>query len=256
MINVTKPTAVPLTIRRTGKQANNLNQQAYLAASAAYRRGTLEFDIKPSIYGYKTVKRKLREAQTDKCCFCEKEQFDEPAAVEHYRPKGGYKSSKTDALAKPGYYWLGYEWKNLYFVCSACNTCKANYFPLTNERRRAKSHLHNIDRETPLLLDPAGPMNPQDHITFDFQYIRSTSKYGAATIEICGLDRPALDEKRKILMEILKAYVAIYQAPISGTITVALQKEAEDFLRKSKEPTGEFSSMARAYLRYRNVQVR
>ncbi|RZJ91482.1 MAG: hypothetical protein EOO60_07970, partial [Hymenobacter sp.] len=182
MINITKPVAIPLTLRRTGRQENELNQQAYSADPTAYRKGTQEFTIKSAIYGYKTVKRRLREAQYNKCCFCEKEQLDEYGAVEHYRPKGGYFSAKTNDLVKPGYYWLGYEWKNLYFVCSACNTSKANYFPLTNEQKRAKSHLHDLDRETPLLIDPAGPMNPQDHLAFDFQFVRSTSKYGAATI--------------------------------------------------------------------------
>lgn len=255
MITVTKSTTVPRTLTGTGRRATILNQQAYETNPSAYKKGTTEFKIESSIYGYETVKRMLREAQYNKCCFCEKEQIDEYAAVEHYRPKGGYKSIKGDTLIKPGYYWLGYEWKNLYFVCSACNTYKANYFPLTNERKRAKSHLQSIDQETPLLLDPAGPLNPQDHLTFDFQFIRSTSKFGTATIQICGLDLSALDEKRKLLIDIIKLHIAIYQAPVNEIITEELKRDSAEFLQHCQEPAGEFSSAAIAYLRWRNFQV-
>ena len=78
------------------------------------------------------------------------------AQFEHFRPKAGYKINRKDKLKKPGYYWLGYSWSNLFFVCGPCNTKKGNIFPLENESRRAKNHNFSWHAEKPLLLDPAG----------------------------------------------------------------------------------------------------
>src|SRR5580700_3071287 len=126
MITVKKPAAIPKKLLNEGKVADTLNRNKYDADPNAVIK------ILNKIYGHKSVKKILKRAQFDKCCFCEKNQKDENGAVEHFRPKAGYHSERKERLKKPGYYWLGYEWSNLFFVCSVCNSKmhKGNLFPL------------------------------------------------------------------------------------------------------------------------------
>src|SRR6185437_15556672 len=154
MIRVTKPTAVPTILTTRGAAENQLNIAAYYLNPAIYKSGRGKFDIKNTIYGDRSVKGVLRSAQHDKCCFCEKSQVDQNGAVEHYRPKNGIKSARKDKLTKPGYFWLGYDWQNLFFVCSACNSTryKGNLFPLVDEQARVRKYNHNINQETPFLI--------------------------------------------------------------------------------------------------------
>ncbi len=87
--------------------------------------------------------------QHDKCAFCEsKVSAIAYGDVEHFRPKAGYQQSHDDDLQRPGYYWLAYEWSNLFFSCSICNQQgKRNVFPLANPRRRATCHRDDIGLE-------------------------------------------------------------------------------------------------------------
>ena len=86
--------------------------------------------------------------------------------VEHFRPKGGYKQRRRGPARRPGYYWLAYDWDNLFYSCQLCNQrFKRNLFPLRDGRRRARSHTHRLDKEEPLLVDPA-EQDPSKYIGF------------------------------------------------------------------------------------------
>ena len=139
MIKISRPKNVPLKLQTDGNAENKNNCRDYDADPKSFSNGTKTFDIKNRIYGDTTVKNVLRAMQYSKCCFCEKDLEDEDGAVEHFRPKGGYKLANKSKLIKPGYYWLGYEWSNLFFVCSRCNSAgnKGNFFPLLDESKRA-----------------------------------------------------------------------------------------------------------------------
>ena len=53
------------------------------------------FEFDSSVYGHKTVKKALIEAQHGKCCFCEaKVVHISYGDVEHFRPKGGVSSER------------------------------------------------------------------------------------------------------------------------------------------------------------------
>ncbi len=134
---------------------------AYDAQPADYRNGTKKFAFKKAVYGSASVKNALKRNQHHKCCFCET-RFDATYAgdVEHFRPKGAVTEGKT--TLRPGYYWLAYEWANLYYACADCNQYrKLNQFPLADPTRRATNHHHPIASEEPLLLDPGGPDDPR-----------------------------------------------------------------------------------------------
>jgi len=262
VIKIKKFSTIPSKLLTDGKTENENNCVDYDKNPTAYNNGDLKFNINNKIYGHTSVKNDLRGAQNNKCCFCEKDQDDEYGAVEHFRPKKGYKSTKGAKLNRPGYYWVGYEWKNLYFVCSRCNSSayKGNLFPLADESRRAKSHHNDIRDETPLLIDPGGRKDPRKHIIFENQFPRGKSEYGKVTIKICGLDRDALNEMRKQLIENIEARIVILK--ISTGHKKSKMTKAKNFIEDSVKPDAEFSATAtdylnpfRDYLKAFNIQI-
>ncbi|MEX1364397.1 MAG: hypothetical protein AB1Z98_14820 [Nannocystaceae bacterium] len=159
----------------------------------------LLFDAK--VYGAAEVKQALIEAQHDKCCFCESKighvAFGD---VEHFRPKAGVRQSPDDSERRPGYYWLAYEWSNLYLACEPCNRRhKRNLFPLENDADRSRSHLEaeRLNEERPLFIDP-GADEPTELIGFRraFPFAIGGSARATATIESLALRRRLLQERR------------------------------------------------------------
>src|SRR5436305_12373624 len=114
MIRIRKPAAPPAVLAAEGMDATTSN-------CAAYDGGITTFSFDTSLYGHDSVKRALKAAQHDKCCFCEsKISHIAYGDVEHFRPKAGYRQHPADPLSRPGYYWLAYEWSNLYLACQMC----------------------------------------------------------------------------------------------------------------------------------------
>jgi hypothetical protein len=253
MIRIYKPDKVPAKLEDEGIMLTIANCADYEANPNAYINDEEEFVISSAIYNHSTVKKSLKRAQFNKCCFCEKEQNDEYGAVEHYRPKMGYKSQKKDRLKKPGYYWLGYEWSNLYFVCSPCNTKKANFFPLHNEDKRATWHKMDISDERPFLLDPAGEEDPRKHIVFDNEFPRGITEIGKKTIEICSLDRDGLNGKRKKILNQIDDNILILMTKEENSVEVV--ERAKQFILKCKEKESEFSAAASDYLKKFNIEL-
>ena len=252
MIGVIKPAAMPAKLEQKGAIKDKKNRLSYNRNPQSYKDGLKKMDIDSNIFNHPSVKKSLKKSQHNKCCFCEKIQSDEYGAVEHYRPKNGFQSIKKDKLTKPGYYWLGYSWSNLYFVCTPCNTVKGNLFPLTDERKRATSHKNDIKLESPLLLDPSGPENPRDHIVFDFEFPRGKTDFGKKTIEICGLDRASLNEMRKQLIDDIKICIEIVQS--KAHIEDSIVELANNYIANCQKPNAMFSAAATDYISRFNIQ--
>jgi len=244
MIKVSKPTAIPNILRTTGATTTTANCALYDANPPSYNSGSSKFKILSSIYNDPVIKAALKKAQKNKCCFCEKHQHDEYGAVEHYRPKSAYKTKRKDRLKKPGYYWLGYTWSNLFFVCGPCNTKKGNIFPLNNEANRAKNHNYNISVEKPLLLDPAGRKDPINHIKFNDELPYGVSTEGKRTIEICKLDREGLNKERRLHLDLIEDKVLI----IIAQLDQAAVTRAATYLKEAIKADAKFSSMTVNYI--------
>ncbi len=115
MIRVDKPRTAPKILR---EQASS-GPKTTAALKKAYDSGQREFEFKSSIYAAKSVKSHLIRAQHGKCCFCEsKITHVDYGDVEHFRPKSAFRQKSSDSLEKPGYYWLAYEWDNLFLSCA------------------------------------------------------------------------------------------------------------------------------------------
>jgi uncharacterized protein (TIGR02646 family) len=150
-------------------------------------------DFKRSLYSSDAVRNQLWDSQHGKCCFCEKELEISFATVEHFRPKT---SAKDDAgSTRTGYWWLGYEFENLYLCCSNCNTPKGNFFPLAaNGAALAVGTLpaQADPAEDALILDP-GVDDPELHINWVFISHKGffpvgLDERGKATIKATQLD--------------------------------------------------------------------
>lgn len=241
MIRIRKPAAPPAVLAVEGRDATTAN-------CAAYDGGITTFSFDAGLYGHDSVKRVLKAAQHDKCCFCEsKISHIAYGDVEHFRPKAGFRQHPADPLARPGYYWLAYEWSNLYLACQMCNQrFKKNTFPLRDAGRRCRNHRGDLAQEEPLFLDP-GAVDPEEHIEFAAEQpvAKHGSLAGETTIEALGLRREPLRERRfdrfKVL-EILQGVASLLPGEPEG-------REARDFLDAAVRDDAEYASMARSLLR-------
>lgn len=203
MIKIDKSTvAIPSILASNGR-----GEQAADALKALFDQGNTTFVFQKAIYGHKTVKEVLINIQHNKCCFCEaKITHISHGDVEHFRPKAGYQIDEMQALIQPGYYWLAYDFSNLFFCCQVCNqTYKKNYFPLADERKRATSHTDDYRLEESLILHPAIDAI-DDHLAFEAEVIKpkNGSQKGAETIKRTGLNRPTLLEERLSYLKTLR----------------------------------------------------
>src|SRR5712692_7871491 len=130
MILIGKPAARPPRLSR-GVARTRTNCNAFEAEPGIYIQGGQKFSFDRGIYGHSSVKRALQTAQHNKCCYCEGLFIGHAAGdVEHYRPKDGAQQDRTAGVQYPGYYWLAYDWANLYFSCEICNRVhKRRFFP-------------------------------------------------------------------------------------------------------------------------------
>ncbi|MBI3273087.1 MAG: hypothetical protein HYZ53_29120 [Planctomycetes bacterium] len=164
---------------------------------------------------WKRHKSAFIAAQHGKCGYCEVSSLNHPGAVEHYAPKSAIQElaaegaelaptatvhkRKTRTLCDTGYWWLAYNWDNWLFACERCNSAwKRGLFPI-REKRRMLPPRRGM-KETPLLLNPFGTVEPSDHLCFSRVGQVSTrdhSDHGDATIQVCGLDRESLRRVRE-----------------------------------------------------------
>jgi len=198
MIRILKSDNIPAVLIDKGLPQTTANCLLYSYNSVGYDNGTAKFTILSSIYGDKIVKQQLIDEQHGKCCFCEADfTANGYGDVEHFRPKLAFTKTRMGKLIRPGYYWLAYDWNNLFFSCQICNQrFKKNYFPLEDESKRAKNHTFDYLEESPLLLNPSVD-NPEGHITFNRHVPVAKSERGEASIKGYGIDRPALNRIRE-----------------------------------------------------------
>ena len=190
-----------------------------------------------------------------KCAYCETKIVTSGGPeVNRFRPKGG--SINLNKKFDPDHYWwLAYEWFNLYLACPLCHRNKASRFPVlghrvkvptgTRARLRAPWFQKDLQSEKPLLLDPCErDFDPDKHLLFDAEtgHVAGLTERGNITIEIFEFNRPNLIEGRKrVLWEIV--YLV--------DLFVTTQKRAGivEQLRETQKPTSEYAAAQRQVLR-------
>ena len=230
MVKIDKPNEIPNILQTKGKdETENLIKE--------YENGKIKFKFDDKIYRNEEIKKKLREIQFNKCCFCE--QKIEFGHIEHYRPKRGYKQDQNEKqLTKPGYYWLAYDWDNLLLSCPTCNSSyKKNYFPLKDPSKRAMSYKDDITKEEPLIINPAKE-DPEDYIEFYGTSIRAKNgnQKGKETIKTTGLDRPFINEDKLEYYRICKElYQSILDLDENNQKRIRMIKLLEQYSQEDKK---------------------
>ena len=256
MIRVVKP-APPAALLTKGTAARQNLCAVFDSAPHDYNSGTKILKIDESIFKSPEVKGALARAQHGKCAFCESlfahVDFGD---VEHFRPKAGYRQRRSDKLKRPGYYWLAYDWANLFYSCKLCNQrFKANHFPIKDWRSRARWHADDIGREEPLLIDPS-KFDPAVYIGFrgDVIYAVGGCPEGKTTIRVLGLRRKELKEHRRKRLDDLKTLIqlcALLRERVATNPTPEWRMRLRAYEKKlaaKREPAAEYTAMARAFL--------
>lgn len=219
-------------------------KEAFDAHEDEYLSGKKSFNITDD-YKINIVKDTLLSKQNKKCCFSEAKFVGDYPHVEHFRPKKRVDILTTGERLFPGYYWLAYNWENL-FLCKELINCsyKKNYFPLFDETERNRTH-HDTYIEQNILIDPSKE-NPRDHVIF-FEYEpKPLTPKGKQNIDLLGLRHSSFTEaRRKRFKELkwLKDQVDIAVATGLG-LDHDVIKGNIDKLKAAIKPSAEFSSMA------------
>jgi uncharacterized protein (TIGR02646 family) len=280
MIRIQKSALAPARLTTEGAAHRADMERAYdKDPDACLAPKSTLLEAQQGIYGHRTVKKALKDDQYDKCCYCERDfTANYHGDVEHFRPKGGYQQVYNGSLEQPGYYWLAYDWENLYFSCALCNqTHKGNYFPLSNHPAgRADGHLRDTTAEQALLPDLARE-DPEVYLNFNHDIVEARliggqpSVRGQACITAFGLDRVGLTGKRYDFLEQLLNDCTLASFDFSDLDTgdpesqrlilrlVRLHETVDEFIERvekarlrvalAAQDSAEFAGMVRAYIR-------
>lgn len=175
--------------------------------------------------------------------------------IEHFRPKTKC-SDRTPS--KPAYWWLAYDWDNLFFACRLCNQeYKKMQFPIAG--KRASAPKDDLIAEKPFLINPASE-NPEEFIDYDFTnplVVMPNGKTpnrtrGNKTIGICKLDRLDLGRQRR---ELVPSLQGIHKRMIQSWGNTLLEERVgkEIAAATSAKSKHEFIGMRRAYFRARGL---
>ena len=251
MIFVDKPT--PPVDLLNGESLKNDYCSSFVRDSKAYKNGTKKFEFNNRIYGHENVKAKLLEAQFNKCCYCESNiGSTSPGDVEHYRPKAYSQQDRGQSKIFPGYYWLVYDWDNLFVSCEICNRShKKNYFPLSNPNARARDHSGDLTKEEPLILNPGECKDLRKHITFHKELAKGLTNAGKTTVDMIGLNRHPLQESRLEKLALLKHLcniVRILESRNGNDAQISIEA-TQKLIQAYASRESEYSAMASEFLK-------
>jgi len=191
-----------------------------------------------SRYKLGDIRLAIGDIYKGKCAFCEQNQ--EVMHVEHYRPKSAY-------------YWLAYSWDNLLASCQTCNGNKGTKFELSGTMvtfTNSEVNIRNINSssavydiaEMPKMVNPE-ITDPIGHIEFEKNgNIFSHEPRFKYTIESCGIDRKALNDSRKTILDLFCKYVrdAFLDNISEEDQKVAIRTNIKNFISDSKDEYQDF----------------
>lgn len=210
MIHVERPSEPPEVLRVRGPEAAANTAEFFEGRGEVSKQQVkyVAFEFDASVW-LETAPA-LQEAFHGKCAYCETKLTTlEAVVVGHFRPRRD--SMSLDGTTSTNhYYWLAYEWENLYATCADCDRNKRAMFPVVGSRAPTGARGTALEeQETRLLLDPCLDL-PEEHLLFgDEGHVASVTAAGhdpgTVTIDVFGLNRPNLIEQRKQAVDETKA---------------------------------------------------
>ena len=210
-------------------------------------------EFRPEIWT--ETKPALERLFNGKCAYCETRIGALTLAeVNKFRPTSG--SLNLDGKFDPDHYWwLAYEWFNLYLSCALCARNKASKFPIVGRRVKipddkeaklgASWFPKDLLSEKPLLLDPCErDFDPDKHLLFDFEtgHVAGRTERGNVTIETFEFNRPNLIEGRKRVLQNVVSWV-------DYLVSTRKSRDILEKLRAAQEPTSEYAAAQRQVVR-------
>jgi 5-methylcytosine-specific restriction endonuclease McrA len=138
----------------------------------------------------------LEELFYGKCAYCETPLVNHYSDIACFRPR--WQALNLDGSTdREHYWWLAYEWENLYLSCPTCNHMKGSRFPIEGPRAVAGTPWIDLEQENALLLDPCRDEPERELVFFEDGTLASRTRCGQVTIEVLGLNRLELVEARQ-----------------------------------------------------------
>lgn len=185
MIKIIKEEA-PKALVKKGAEKTKSDLIEFAKNKLEYDAGTLKFEASSSIYNSDIVRQTLEAIQKNKCCYCETKSTRSNNDVEHFRPKAAYSSDFKGISKYPGYFWLAYDWDNLFLACQVCNQIfKNDFFPIKDETTRAQLKDFNIENENSLFVHPSKD-EPEEEIEYRESIPFGKTEKGKKTIAYLG----------------------------------------------------------------------
>lgn len=158
-------------------------------------RSQRRFEFRAQVWRDPQVVRELLSLFNGKCAFCESP-LTRWGDKCHFRPPSNARDPFLGTVAPDHYWWLAYEWRNLYAICATCDRNLGTQFPVRDGRRVSASE--KLSAEQPLLLDPCAD-DPQEYLEFRDAVVYpragippAMAERAEATIRIFGLNREDL----------------------------------------------------------------
>lgn len=180
----------------------------------------------------------LNELFWGTCAFCESEVEPLDLNVTRFRPKTEA-CNLDNSTDSEHYWWLAYEWENLYLTCTTCDRNKQNFFPVEGPRLPIGVRGPGIAEERNLLIDPCRDQ-PSQYLLFSedgnvggipWNPI-SGSDRGAVTVQTFGLNRPELvAARRDAIAKIGSLFDSIIALEESNQLSTS-SKQATQYLKR------------------------
>lgn len=184
----------------------------------------------------------LRLLFKNKCAYCESPL--PPASttgnIENFRPKSNARGLEKD-FSREHYWWLTYEWENLYFTCERCDRYKSSWFPVEGKRAKPLTQIKEIRfKEKALLVDPCFD-RPEEHFVYDEKgNVDFLTAKGKTTIGILKLNRADLitarQETVKLLFQSCEEMLLLWNKKSKNKIKDIALKWEEIFTNFSAKP--------------------
>lgn len=185
MIKIVKEEA-PKTLVKKGTEKTKLDLIEYVKNKSKYDAGILKFEALSSIYNSDIVRETLETIQKNKCCYCETKSTRSNNDVEHFRPKAAYSSNFKGDRRYPGYFWLAYDWDNLFLACQVCNQIfKNDFFPIEDETTRGQLNNFSVENEITFVVHPSID-EPSEEIEYRGSIPFGKTEKGKKTIAYLG----------------------------------------------------------------------
>ena len=190
----------------------------------------------------------LRRLFDDTCAYCETSLLPKELIIEQFRPKT--EACDLDGATDPNWYWwLAYEWENLYLVCKNCYQHKKNLFPVIGQRVKIGKKGEILRKENYLLLDPCFDQ-PAEHLLFaDDGSVQSISQAfnesetksadrGAVTVKVCALNRDDLIVARQKIIKQVSFELELPKQPSTTENFASLIRAIEKLIDEFSEFVG------------------